>query len=273
MKKHLCTILILIFISCKSDKKVYYHKYNGVMVQVVFDDSQTDSTFTGYGGECYPNGKLKTLTYVKNGIPADTVFFYYENGTVKQKGLVKNTLPFGWWSYYDKSGKLTEKSEWLILKDSSYKNQSYYFDKKGNIKNQSSTYFELDIPDTLRIGKNLARVKTYVTNNIGNEGNLVTVIMDNQYSKSKIQKDTFSDGTLNPFFGIYAHKSGKLKIKGKILENILSIKKKEGDSLHTFTISDHYKYFEKDVYVWDKNKYSETGLRIINQMNKEYKND
>jgi hypothetical protein len=240
------------------------------MVKVEFNDSETDSTFTGYGGEYYPNGNLKSMSYFKNGEPTDTLFYYYENGKVIKKGLVKDNFSFGWWSYYDINGKLTEKSEWLILRDSSYKNQSLHFDKYGKIKTKPSTYFELDIPDTLRVGKNLARIKNYVTNNYGNEGNLISVIIDNQYSETEVQKDTFSDGTMKPFFGIYAYKTGKQKIKGKIEEQILN-NKKEDCSLYTFTISEHYKYFEKEVYVWGKDKYSESGLRIGKLMDEEYK--
>ncbi|HMC01612.1 MAG TPA: hypothetical protein VKN14_11310 [Flavobacteriaceae bacterium] len=272
MKKLTYILISILLLNCKSEKKEVFQEYNGQLVKVEFDDSKTDSTFTGYGGEHYPNGNLKSLSYIKNGIPADTVFFYYENGKVKEKGLVENSLPIGWWTYFNDKGILTEKSEWLILRDSSYKNQSYYFDKTGNIKNEPSSYFELDIPDTLRIGKNLARIKNYETNNYGNEGNLITIIMDNQYSESEIKKDTFSDGTLKPFFGIYAYKTGKLKIKGKIQEQILN-KEKEDDSLFTLTLSDHYKYFEKEIYVWDKDKYSESGLRIGNEMKAEYKNN
>lgn len=263
MKKLSYILLTLVCLNCKTEKKDVYQE---------FDDSKTDSTFTGYGGEYYPNGNLKSMAYFKNGEVADTLFYYHENGLVKEKGLVKNKFPFGWWSYYDNNGKLTEKSEWLILRDSSYKNQSFYFDKKGEIKTEPSTYFELDIPDTLRVGKNLARIKKYVTNNYGNERNLISVIMDNQYSESKIQKDTFSDGTLKPFFGIYAYKTGKFKIQGKIKEQILNLKK-EDDSLNNFTLSEHYKYFEKDVYVWDKNKNSEKAKRIEMEMDEEYENN
>lgn len=272
MKKLSYILLILMFLNCKREKKDFFHEYNGQMIKVDFDDSEADSTFTGYGGEYYPNGNLKSMSYFMNGEPADTLFFYHDNGLVKEKGLVKNKFPFGWWSYYDKNGNLTEKSEWLILRDSLYKNQSIYFDEKGKIKTEPSTYFELDIPDTLKVGKNLAQIKKYVTNNYGNDRNLISVIMDNQYSDSKFQKDSFSNGTLKPFFGIYAYKTGKLKIKGKIKEQIIN-RNKADDSLYTFTISENYKYFEKEIYVWDKDKNSESANRIIKEIEKVYNNN
>lgn len=265
MKKFSYILLMLILQNCKTDKTDIYLEYNGDIVKVEVDYSKTDSTFTGYGAEYFPNGNVKSLSYFINGKSADTLFYYHENGLIKEKGLVKDNFYFDWWTYYDNNGKLTEKSEWIILRDSSYKNQSIYFDKKGKIKTNISTYFELDIPDTLKVGKNLGRVKKYVTNNYGNEGNLISVIMDNQYSKSKIQKDTFSDGTLKPFFGIYAYKTGKVKIKGRIQETILNINK-QSDSLHVLSITTHYKYFEKVIYVWDKDKKSESAKRIGKQM-------
>jgi hypothetical protein len=272
MKKLVYIALITLLFSCKEGRKDLYREYNGQMVKVKFDDSKTDSTFTGYGGEYYPSGNLKSLSYFKSGEPVDTLFYYYEDGTIKEKGLVKDNFSFGWWSYYDNSGNLTKKSEWLILKDSLYKNQSLYFDKKGEIKIEPSTYFELDIPDTLRIGKNLARIKNYTTNFNNRDSNLITVIIDNQYSEFEFKKDTFSDGTIKPFFGIYGYKIGEQVIKGKIEEKILTTTEINKDS-STLTIENHYKYFEKKVYVWNKDKYSESGLRIGKQMKKEYKNN
>lgn len=272
LKKLTYILLALLSLNCKTDKKDVYQEYNGEIIKVKFNDSKTDSTFTGYGGEFYANGNLKFLSYFINGKSADTLVYYYKNGKIKEKGLEENGFQKGWWLYYRKDGSLKEKSEWLILRDSSYKNQSYYFDEYGKLKNEPSTYFELDIPDTLRIGKNLARVKNYVTNNYGNEGNLITVIIENQFSESEIKKETFSDGTLKPFFGIYAYKSGKLKINGKIKEQILN-KEKEDDSMYNFKIANHFKYFEKEIYVWDKYEYSKSGLRIKNQLEAEYKNN
>lgn len=265
MKKLTYILLTLVFINCKSEKKDIFQEYNGEMVKVEFTDSKDDSLFTGFGGETYENGKLKSLSYIKNGVPADTVFFYYENGKVKEKGLVKNNLKNGWWHFYNTNGKLTEKSEFVIVRDSMHKNQSYYYDQNGNIKIEPSTFFELEISDTLRIGKNAARIKNYVTNFNNREGNLLSVIIENEYSESERKTDTFGDGTLKPFFGISIYKTGRQKIKGKIQEKVLT-KTKDSDDLWTLTIAEHYKYFEKEVYVWDKESETETGKKLREEM-------
>lgn len=156
MKKLTYILLTLVFINCKSEKKDIFQEYNGEMVKVEFIDSKADSLFTGFGGETYENGKLKSLSYVKNGMPADTLFYYYENGKTKKKGLVENGFQKGWWIYYREDGSLKEKSEWLTLRDSLYKNQSIDFDQNGEIKYKNSSFFNLKIPDTIQTGKNIA---------------------------------------------------------------------------------------------------------------------
>lgn len=271
MNKNLYLILlILTLFACNKEKYVSeYYPSGNIQLKVQIDK---DSIQNGTYQEFYENGELKSKTNYINGKIADSLFNFYDNGKIKEKGLIKDNFSFGWWSYYDNSGNLTKKSEWLILKDSLYKNQSLYFDKKGEIKIEPSTYFELDIPDTLRIGKNLARIKNYTTNFNNRDSNLITVIIDNQYSEFEFKKDTFSDGTIKPFFGVYGYKTGEQVIKGKIEEKILTTTEINKDS-STLTIENHYKYFEKKVYVWNKDKYSESGLRIRKQMENEYKNN
>lgn len=252
MNKLSYLLITLLFFNCKEEKKDIFQEYNGEVIKVEVIDS-IDSLYTGWGGEPYKNGKLKSLAYQKDGKVVDTLFFYYKNGGVKEKGLIKDDMRNGWWFFYDKKGRLKDKSEYVILRDSMYKNQSFYYDKNGDLELEPSTFFEIEISDTLRIGKNAARVKNYVTNFNNREANLLLVIIDNEYSEKEIRKDTFGDGTLKPFFGVSILKTGKQKIKGKIQEKILT-KTKDSTDLYTLTIAEHYKYFEKEVYVWDKEK-------------------
>ena len=220
------------------------------MIKVVFDDSKTDSTFTGYGGEYYPNGNLKSLSYVKNGVPTGSLFYYYENGKVKEKGMVENDFQLGWWSYYREDGSLKEKSEWIVLTDSSYKNQSIYFDPNGQIKENNSSYFTLKIPDTINLGKNLASFEYHSNFNVYDK--LMYVVVENQYSENEIKLDTFGIENDDYWFGIYGYKKGKQKVKGQIVEELYEIKNITNDSA-IGTVSNHKKYFEKEVYVADKN--------------------
>ena len=250
MKKLTYIILTLLFLNCKTEKKDVYQEYNGEMVKVEFDDSKTDSTFTGFGGEYYPNGNLKSLSYFKNGEPADTLVYYYENGKIKEKGLVKNGLQSGWWIYYRKDGTLKEKSEWITLRDSLYKNQSIYFDQNGVIKYKNSSFFKLKIPDTIQIGKNIMNFE--YNSNIDVYKKLMYVVIENQYSENEIKMDTFGIVNNDLWFGVYGFKKGKQNIKGQIVEELYEIKNIGNDSA-IGTVSNHKKYFEKEVYVSDKN--------------------
>jgi hypothetical protein len=243
------------------------------MVKVEFIDSKADSQFNGFGGETYENGKLKYISLFKNGEPIDTLFYYYENGKIKEKGLVKNGLQNGWWTYFRENGILKEKIEWKPKgNDTIYKNQSLVFDNNGKLKLESSSYFDLEIPDTIVIGKNIAFVKNYVSDFNNADERYLSVIIENRYSDNTIKKDTFSDGTLKPFFGIFGYKTGKQIVKGKIEEKILKTEQINKDS-SSLTITDHYKYFEKEVFVSDSKEISEKSKKIINDYFKSKENN
>ncbi|GAA4282281.1 hypothetical protein GCM10022260_27040 [Gaetbulibacter aestuarii] len=264
MKKLTYILISILLWNCKSEKKEIFQEYNGQLVKVEFDDSRADSTFTGYGGEHYPNGNLKSLSYIKNGIIADTLFYYYENGKIKEKGLVKDNMVYGWWSYNDENGKLTKKIEWFHLRDSTYKNQEIHFDSNGKIKIPASTFFELQIPDTIQIGKNMARINNYVSNVNDLDTRYLSVIIENYYPDSGKKTDTFptlTDNSNDIFFGIYGDKIGKKIIEGKIEEKTLKTDTINSDSL-SLTISDRYRYFKKEVYVSDNGKKSELSKKL-----------
>ncbi|TYB75867.1 toxin-antitoxin system YwqK family antitoxin [Bizionia myxarmorum] len=264
MLKKLGLILVIITLySCDNKKYVTEYYPNGKLKLKVEIDK--DSLQIGSYEDFYASGELKSKTTYSNGKISDTFYRFHKNGKVKEKGLEKNNFLNGWWFYYDADGKLKEKSQFLTIKDSLYKNQSYYFNKNGNIKLEPSTFFEIEISDTLRIGKNAARIKNYVTNFNNREANLLSVIIDNENSDNEIKRDTFGNGTLKPFFGVTIYKSGKQKIKGKILEKILT-KTKESEDLYNLIIEDHYKYFEIDVFVRDQEKETRLGQKLREEM-------
>ena len=270
MKKLIYLVSIIFIFSCKKEVKEIYQEYNGQRVKIEFGGRSNDSLFTGHEGSSYENGNLKTLGYYKNGVLIDTLFVYHKNGRIKEKGLLKNNLKNGWWLSYDEQGNLLAKMEILNFGDTLYKNQSYFYEKNGDIKMEPSTFFEIEISDTLKLGKNAARIKNYITNFNNSERNLLSVILENKKSENEIRKDTFSDGTLTPYFGITTYKLGKQKIKVKIEEKIVT-KTKDSSGLYNLTIADHYKYFEKEVYVQEME--TELGKRLREEMITEYKNN
>jgi len=268
MKKTLTYILLIIsFISCKkkATEKLYY--YNGLMIKIENPINPKDSLFSGLGVDKYENGNLKTLSRVENGNIIDTLFYYYENGSVMKKGVVKNNMENGWWSYYHEDGKINKKIEWFLLRDSIYKNQEIHYNSKGEIKIAPSTYFELQIPDTIQIGKNIARINNYVSNTNNIDTRYLSVIVENRYSNSEIQQDTFNWGNSHLFFGINANKVGRKIIKGKIEEKTLKTDSISED-LFNLTVSDRYRYFQKEVYVSDNGKKSPLTKKLLAEFKK-----
>ena len=268
MKNHFFKIAVftVLTVGCKEDKKltgIYEFKGENIQATIIDDD---DSLLTGFGASLYDNGAVRSLAMYKDGVPLDTIYYYHKNGQVQEKGIIENDIRKGWWTYYNEDGRTIKRFEWVIARDSAYKNQSLYFNNRGELKEELSTYFELDIPDTIIVGRNIAKVKDY-SRNFNNDKTLLTVIVYNQYSENEIRKDTFSDGTMLPFFGVYGNKPGKQLIKGELIETILSY---NADST-TIKMLDHYKYFEKDIYVWEEKSYSTSGLRIARQMEEDYK--
>ena len=256
MKKIFAYILLSLFIiSCneKADDKTYIYNGQSVKIQRI---KSTDSLFSGYGGESYESGALKSLTKFENGKIIDTLIRFYENGNIKEKGMVVNNMEYGWWTYNNENGKVNKKIEWFGINDSIYPNQEIFYDDYGNIKIDPSNYFELQIPDTLQIGKNIARIDNYVSGDNDIDTRYLFVLIENTYSDLGKKIDTFTYGSQNPFFGINAEKTGKKIVEGRIKEQTLKTDTIEGDSL-SLVIKEHYKYFKKEVYVSDSGKRSE----------------
>jgi hypothetical protein len=249
MNKNLCLLLILILlISC--DQKKYITEYYPNKKLKLKIEIDTDSIQNGTYEEFYENGKLKSKTNYVNGQISDSLFNFYENGKTKEKGIVENNLQSGWWNYYNSNGGLKEKSEWIIVSDSLYKNQSIYYDQSGEIKQKNSSYFNLNIPDTIHLGKNLARFD--YSSNFDVYDKLMYVVIENKYSESETKLDTFGIENDDFRFGVFGYKKGLQNIKGQIVEELYEIKNIGNDSA-IGTVSNHKKYFEKEVYVSDKN--------------------
>ena len=254
MKKLLFLLLILNF-SCNNEKslKKYYSNGNLKLKITLNKKGIPNGKFEQY----FENGKLKDSGKYINGIITDSVYSYYENGQIKEKGVFHNGHKQNWWKVFDKNNKILKKEEYYEVNDSAYLNQNIQFDSNGKINYSKSTFFNFKIPDTLKLGKNLINNNEYYTYEKGS-GNYhyVSIIIDNEYSKNKIKKDTFlnkiiKSGKNNPWFGIYAYKKGRMKIKGKIEETFLITKQNSKDS-EEIKIFIENKYFEKEVFIIDK---------------------
>ena len=247
MKKTIYLLLFLILIfSCKKDENIHIVYYNDGVVRLKIYPDINDPNKSVYE-EFYNTGELKAVLHNVNGAFVDTGYYFYKNKGIKEKGLFKNNLIDGWWFYYDSLGRLKSKKEYVIIDNKSHLNQVINFDKNKDTIFDTSCYFKVYLPDTIKVGKNIGKIKHHP--NISNEENFFQILIDNQVSDKLIVKDTFRQEKKITRFGIYAHKKGFKKVKGIILETTLVLKK--GDSAHnsSLTIGRYKRYFEKDVYV------------------------
>ena len=248
MKNTMFIILIISFLSC--DNKKYYEEFHANGNTKLKIEINEDEIKNGKFFEYYIGGKLKATGNYINGEVEDSTFIYYENGKLREKGFYKNGFKNGWFTTYRENGKVMKKEEFFIDKDIYVKNQEVFYSQNGKIDYSKSSFFKLNIPDTIKLGKNKLTLN-YYNNRDKSDYNFLNVIIKNQYSENEIKNDTFTDGTNNPFFGVYGFKKGDLTINGKIEEKILNETIINKDS-STLTITDKYKFFRKKVYVIDK---------------------
>lgn len=92
-----------------------------------------------------------------------------------------------------------------------------------NKTSKLSDYKELKIEfnDTIYLGRNIGKIINYKPKR-NDIDYLLSVIVENEYENGRIVTDTFSDGTLAPWFGVYANDKGIKNIKGVILEEALN---------------------------------------------------
>ncbi len=143
--------------------------------------------------------------------------------------------------------------------------------KKENLKkeNKSELQISILIPDTLKIGTNYGKVFGYTKKPKGNDMHLLTVIVENEYGNNEIRRDTFSDGTLEPFFKILRTKKGKQLLKFSIEEKIVSDMEIKSDT-STLLISTNEYYYSREFLVLDEEFNSIVNNKLIDEMKLKY---
>lgn len=237
--------LFFLVIGCSKKQKNTYYDSGEIKSKVYLNNENIPH---GEYEEYYISGNLKTKTNYKNGKIVDTVYHFHKNGNIKEKGFLSNGKKTKWWETYDISGDFIGFEEYIILTDSttSYKNQTKRM-KNGKIDYAKSSFFEISIPDTLKLGKNMGSIDYY--SNLGsNQKKYLSVVIENQYSNLEIKKDTFAEYPNSSRFGIYNHKAGPKIIKGEIIEKLINTVEINKDSSE-LTITEYRKYFKKEVFV------------------------
>lgn len=127
-------------------------------------------------------------------------------------------------------------------------NNKIQIDKDGNSEIDGFNKLKIKLADTIFLGGNVGQIINYEPKRNDIEY-LLSVIIENEYENGIFVKDTFSDGTLTPWFGVYANKKGFKNVKGIILEEALNDKKTKNDSI--LRIERTFIHFSKKVYVID----------------------
>ncbi len=247
MKNSIFIFLIISFISCDKKKHEEFYENGNKKLMIEFNDEEMKN---GRFYEYYKDGKLERAGKYFNGEVEDSVFTYYKNSKLREKGFFKNGYKNGWHTTFRENGKTLKKEEFITHNTKYLQNQKIFYLQNGEIDFSKSSFFKLNIPDTIKLGKNKLTLN-YYDNTTKGDFNYLKVIIENHYSEIEVKNDTFTDGTRNPFFGVYGYKKGELLIKGTIKETILNktIINKDSASLK---ITDKYKFFTKKVYVTDK---------------------
>jgi hypothetical protein len=147
------------------------------------------------------------------------------------------------------------------------RNESKDNKRENSALTNQTDLFEFKIPDTISLGKHIGRITKYKRNKKPNYDYLLSVIVSNQYEDSKVKTDTFSNGTLNPFFGINGFKTGTQEVELIIEEQILEPYEKDKDSF--LGITKLYYQYDARITVVEGDFISETEKELLNELENE----
>ena len=220
----------------------------------------------GISKKYYSNGNLKEKRYsTKNktqfdsmivyfekfrNIPKSSIFLkndstyyqrnYFNNGNIKSDGhFVKNeNFKIGKWKFYSINGYKESVMEYLNIRDKSYLNQTWVFDKKGDtLFGNKGHFYETNVSDTLLLGK-ANRIHFFLKEPFFSSESDVFVLLpkDEETLKdyfqnentiewdsieniaSRYKKVEYEDYNLNVVFDIQPIGVGEKKLRGIIME-------------------------------------------------------
>jgi len=282
----------LIFISCHNVQKEYYD--NGVLKK---EFSLKKGQLQGNYKEYYDNGKLKLAHHYYDGKKIDSsMFFYsrtneniklkkkwfddgnyykkefYPNGIIKEEGLVLNTnIAVGRWKFYDNDGKLNEIRIYKNIRDESYLNQGYKFNKKGDTLVYGTNFVDISLyRDTIRLNEPMRAIVFMASKFFKSKESKMMVFLakgssnftKNFSNESKIVLDTFYDLTKDTInqkyyknfdfskivvFGKWFDKTGRKDIRGYVSEYY----EKEPTENDSIVKEERIIYFDIPIYVKD----------------------
>jgi hypothetical protein len=153
------------------------------------------------------------------------------------------------WFTEEKNDK-TVKTEIITLDGKEVSNQVIRFNRDRQIDTLNSRFFDLQIDDTLSLGRNVGTVNSYTYNKDYDEI-YSYVIIENKYTASETRLDTFGNNHKNVMFGIFVNRIGKQIVKGEIFEQYLLPETVVAKDSVTIDLIEIHSYFEKEVFIKD----------------------
>lgn len=228
--------------SCKKDNNedVYNYYPSGELKAVHHKKNNFIEYFDKKGNIIYTVDVLDSLNVIKKT--------YHKNKNVETKFPLYREKINGWCYYYNEKGELLKKEEIFTINNKPSLNQRIVYLKNGKINTQKSTYFEIILDDTLKIGRHIGVLKFYSE---PTKKSKFTVYICNDsasdyslYTKTKL--DSFPSNKIDDiWFGVENKKEGKRTIKGYLEEQFYEVNK---DSTE-LTITKEIRYFKKNIVV------------------------
>ncbi len=212
--------------------------------------------------ETYSNGNtISTKSYNKTGNLKSEFFydrndkiyqmFYSKLGKLVAKGNVKNGLKHGFWEYNDLSNGNKKIIEYLNVDKKEFINQIKYYDYQGGIVKDSSKYFILEFPDTLKTNKMYLGSITLIPYRYKEPNSyLVHFFIENLKGNEIVKDTTFGTNNKNAVLWYKPSATGRQKLRGYILEKLIEVNTNNKDTTKFDILSIEKKmYFEKMIYV------------------------
>lgn len=233
-------------------------------------NGKKDGTFKLF----HESGKIKAIEHFHNGSLVDTSKIYDKqgnlivskyvqngkifcktfdiNGTLRSEGEIEENFRINWWNNYDLNGSLKSKVQYILLNNEEYINQVYQYDGLGNIVKDSSNFYSINFPDTIKVNKLVKgeiRLNPYLSREEGFY--MVYFRYFDLEEKNKANLDsTYGTPDKNALLWAKFKKLGKKRIEGFISEEkrIVSENKKDTSNID-IQIKEHKMFFNKDIFV------------------------
>lgn len=286
--KKIFIVCLLFIVSCDKIHKEYYS--NGALYK---DYQLVNNLYNGTYNEYYQNGVAKVTHKYLNGKKVDTSIYYDKKGVLREKrvwldslknkvilfnndyktaeGLITNDkLKINNWTYFKKDKDSIV--EYVIVDKSSYVNQFWIKDKKGDTLWNKSNDYKIYLSKSVISLNEIVKVRLVLMDPFLNNLSDLKVLLFKDSNNSKVdfynykgvEKDTFlslkNDGIPHPEvpkdvfqnhmveFGLKFKTTGKKKIKGVLREYSKGYFKGKSNKLEKF---ENDLFFEKEINVTD----------------------